>query len=60
MSPPAEAADWLQAGTDLLAYRTTYGITDPVVALGSAPSSDSSSRRVTWHSKLAGKLAHYH
>ncbi|MEU1374925.1 hypothetical protein ABZ442_14790 [Streptomyces triculaminicus] len=36
--PPARSAnEWMDAATGLLAYRTTYQITDSVVALGDPP-----------------------
>jgi hypothetical protein len=45
MPPPPEADAWLQAGTELLANRTTYGVSDSVVALGPVPNADASRRR---------------
>jgi hypothetical protein len=58
-TPPPEADAWLQAGTELLAYRTTYGISDPVVALGPHPDEDASPRRRAWHSRLTTLLRAY-
>jgi hypothetical protein len=59
MSPPADAGDWIEAGTELLAYRATYGITDLVVALGPAPE-PSETRRCSWHSRLTNRFRRYH
>jgi hypothetical protein len=59
MSPPSTAGDWIETGTELLAYRATYGITDAVVALGPAPDR-TESRRWSWHSRLNNRLRTYH
>lgn len=59
MSPPPDAGDWLEADTELLAYRATYDITDPVVALGAAPDPNES-RRWSWHSRLTNRFRRYH
>jgi hypothetical protein len=50
MTPPPEADAWLQTGTELLAYRTTYGVSNSVVALGPVPKADASRPRRDWHS----------
>ena len=60
MAPPADADAWLRVGTNLLAYRATYGITDPVVALGPQTDAHSSKRRSQWHRKLTNELRAYH
>jgi FdhD protein len=55
--PPAEdTRDWMEAATHLLAYRVTYGITDPVVALGSEPGEGHTARRRAWHQQLKRQL----
>jgi hypothetical protein len=62
MSPSRDAEAWLEVGTELLAYRVTYEITDPVVALGPDPDSiDSpdavvSSRRRAWYRRLTNRF----
>jgi chromosome segregation ATPase len=56
--PPARRAEaWLDAATDLLAYRTTYSISDPVSALGPAPAAGT--RRGTWHRDLTRDLRYW-
>ncbi|MGW0950356.1 CopG family transcriptional regulator [Streptomyces sp. NPDC002623] len=37
MALSRNANDWMDAATDVLAYRVTYRITDPVIALGAPP-----------------------
>ncbi|GAB1339803.1 hypothetical protein ACE1SV_63930 [Streptomyces sp. E-15] len=37
MAPPRRAEEWLETALDVLSYRVTYQVTDPVLALGSAP-----------------------
>lgn len=60
LGPPADAEHWLQTGVDLLAYRATYAITDPVVALGPSPGPTArSARRRDWHSTLTARLQRY-
>ena len=55
--PPAEdTREWMEAATALLAYRVTYGVTDPVVALGSEPGDRESKRRRDWHHLLKRRL----
>ncbi|HST81932.1 MAG TPA: hypothetical protein VLL08_09390 [Kineosporiaceae bacterium] len=51
--PPAEdTRAWMDVATSLLAYRVTYGVTDPVVALGSPPVEAESARRRAWYQQL--------
>jgi chromosome segregation ATPase len=51
--PPAEdARAWMDVATSLLAYRVTYGVTDPVVALGRAPAESETARRRAWYQQL--------
>lgn len=60
MSPPADAEHWLQTGVELLAYRATYKITDPVIALGTPPEPKAgSTRRREWHSTLSTRFQRY-
>lgn len=59
MTPPPEADAWLQVGTELLAYRATYGVRDSVVALGPHPDTDASARRCAWHTQLTAMLRAY-
>jgi hypothetical protein len=62
MSPSRDAEAWLEVGTELLAYRATYEIADPVVALGpdpdsiDAPDAAVSSRRRAWHRRLTNRF----
>jgi hypothetical protein len=42
----------MDVATSLLAYRVTYGVTDPVVALGSPPVEAESARRRAWYQQL--------
>ncbi|CAL9630599.1 CopG family transcriptional regulator [Streptomyces sp. enrichment culture] len=37
MASPRRAEEWLETALDVLAYRVTYRVTDPVLALGNAP-----------------------
>ncbi|NLT55460.1 MAG: hypothetical protein GXX79_13055 [Actinomycetales bacterium] len=47
--PPAEHTDrWMEVATELLAYRITYRIGDPVVALGPEPVGASRQRHDWW------------
>jgi chromosome segregation ATPase len=51
--PPAQdTRAWMDAATGLLAYRVTYGVTDPIVALGADPGEQHSARRRAWHQQL--------
>jgi vacuolar-type H+-ATPase subunit I/STV1 len=48
--PPAENTDaWMEIATSLWAYRVTYAITDPVLALGKMPSNAPAWRRQWSH-----------
>jgi chromosome segregation ATPase len=51
--PPArETRAWMDVGTSLLAYRITYGVSDPVVALGRPPGAEETARRRAWFAQL--------
>jgi hypothetical protein len=51
--PPAEdTRAWMDVATSLLAYRVTYGVTDPVVALGRPPAEAETARRRAWYQQL--------
>ncbi|WNZ06410.1 CopG family transcriptional regulator [Streptomyces sp. 11x1] len=56
MPPSRNANDWMDAATDVLAYRVTYQITDPVVALGTPPDGHRAPRRTEWHQELTRVL----
>ena len=55
--PSASAAGWRELATQLLAYRLSYAVTDPVEPLGEEPSTQDSSRRRQWHRDLERQLA---
>lgn len=56
--PPAEdTGPWMEAATELLAYRVTYEVTDPILALGPEPTGeDDGGRRRGWHHRLRRRL----
>jgi chromosome segregation ATPase len=55
--PPVEdTREWMDAATALLAYRVTYGVTDPVVALGGEPREQDGAHRRAWHHRLRRRL----
>jgi hypothetical protein len=55
--PPAEdTRAWMDAATQLLAYRVTYGVTDPIVPLGFEPGEQHTGRRRAWHQQLKRQL----
>ncbi|GGT54229.1 hypothetical protein GCM10010271_67620 [Streptomyces kurssanovii] len=55
--PPARKPDeWIEAATELLAYRVTYQVADKVVPLGPAPSRGTAPRRHSWHQELTKEL----
>ncbi|GAB1689678.1 hypothetical protein [Krasilnikovia sp. M28-CT-15] len=49
-----DVAAWIELATSLLAYRVTYQVTDPVVALGADGHDDP--HRQAWHHKLDQQL----
>jgi hypothetical protein len=56
--PRRNAEDWLDTATEVIAYRITYRVTDPVLALG-APPNPSTPNQYQRHQKLAGQLRCY-
>jgi hypothetical protein len=50
-----DVAEWMDTATSLLAYRITYEVVDPVVALGEPAHDDP--RREKWHRDLERRLA---
>lgn len=55
--PSAGAAGWRELATQLLAYRLTYGVTDPAHPLGEEPGTADSPRRRQWYRELDRQLA---
>jgi hypothetical protein len=56
--PPAEdTGPWMDVATSLLAYRVTYDVNDPIVALGPEPGEGETARRRAWHRQLRRQLA---
>ncbi|HEX4248628.1 MAG TPA: hypothetical protein VH008_12270 [Pseudonocardia sp.] len=55
--PSASAAGWRELATQLLAYRLTYAVIDPVQPLGEEPGTQDSSRRRQWHRDLGRQLS---
>lgn len=43
---------WMEVATSLLAYRATYSVTDPFMALGTPPSDRENPRRRAWYHQL--------
>jgi chromosome segregation ATPase len=55
-APPAtNTEEWMATATSLLAYRVTYRVNDPVVALGTTPSLEDERHR-QWHDQLKREL----
>jgi chromosome segregation ATPase len=52
----ADTREWMEVGTELLAYRVSYQVSDPVVALGFEPTEQDSARRRAWHHRLKRQL----
>ncbi|MBT0771140.1 hypothetical protein KIH74_19525 [Kineosporia sp. J2-2] len=51
--PPAQDTKaWMDVATSLLAYRATYSVTDPVMALGVPPVDGENPRRRAWYHQL--------
>lgn len=59
VTPPRGGTDqWLDTATEVVAYRITYKITDPVLALGAKPDMNSP-EQYRWHQELLDKLRRY-
>lgn len=55
-SPPAEGTtQWIAAAAELIAYRITYAVTDPAVALGPRPAPDQAVQ-AAWYNALTTTL----
>lgn len=59
MPPTRNANAWLDVATDVLAYRITYQVTDPVVAPGPQPDGRRQPRRAAWYSELTNELSRW-
>jgi hypothetical protein len=49
---PQDTRAWMDVATSLLAYRVTYAVTDPILALGRAPGDGENPRRRAWYQQL--------
>lgn len=59
VTPPRSGAnEWLDIATQVVAYRITYKVTDPVLALGAKPDRNSQDQ-YRWHQQLADQLRRY-
>jgi chromosome segregation ATPase len=57
--PPArDTQKWMEAAVEILAYRSTYKISDPVVALGDEPSAHPATERSRWYREIRRLLNH--
>ena len=55
---PADGTqEWMDTAIEVFAFRLTYGITDPAVALGSPPSEEHPQHRRDWYQDLDRRLA---
>jgi hypothetical protein len=43
---------WMDVATSLLAYRVTYGVSDPITTLGRQPGDTETARRRAWYQQL--------
>ncbi|CAL9329143.1 hypothetical protein [Streptomyces sp. enrichment culture] len=59
MAPPRRAEEWLETALDVLSYRVTYQVTDPVLALGSAPDRSRAPRRAARFKELKRDLRNW-
>lgn len=55
-TPPPDTEPWLRTATELLAYRLSYAVEDPVAALGPEPPPDAPARRHEWYVTLGIQL----
>jgi hypothetical protein len=60
MPPAHDTAGWMDAAVSLLAYRITYEVTDPVLALGPDPEGTVEPRRRAWRDELAKQFTRLH
>ncbi|MFD7558866.1 CopG family transcriptional regulator [Streptomyces sp. NPDC059835] len=56
MAPSRRAEEWLETALDVLAYRVTYQVTDPVLALGSTPNGSIAPQRTARFNDLKRDL----
>ncbi|MGW3060610.1 CopG family transcriptional regulator [Streptomyces goshikiensis] len=56
MAPPRRAEEWLETALEVLAYRVTSQVTDPVLALGIAPDAGQAPRRAAQFNELKRSL----
>lgn len=55
--PPArDTQKWMEAAVEILAYRSTYKVSDPVVALGDERSSYPATERSRWYRQIMRQL----
>ncbi|GHG26568.1 MULTISPECIES: hypothetical protein [Amycolatopsis] len=57
--PPGTSGDaWIRTAASVLAYRVTFGVTDPALPLGPPPgeAADTTERRWTWRARLESDL----
>lgn len=54
--PSSSAAEWRELAIQLIAYRITYAVTDPIEPLAGEPGTQDSPRRRQWHRDLQRQL----
>ncbi|MEW1699295.1 MULTISPECIES: CopG family transcriptional regulator [unclassified Streptomyces] len=59
MAPSRASEGWLETALDVLVYRVTYRVTDPVLALGSTPHGGHSPRRTARFNELKQSLRNW-
>jgi hypothetical protein len=52
MPSPQDTKAWMDVATSLLAYRVTYGVSDPITTLGRQPGDTETARRRAWYQQL--------
>lgn len=55
MPPPGRTREWIELATEVLAYRLTYHIDDPLIAIDETPP-DAPIRRWTWAAKIKADI----
>jgi hypothetical protein len=50
--PVQDTRAWMDVATSLLAYRVTYGVSDPIATLGRQPGDSETARRRAWYQQL--------